>query len=323
MFRSLLLVFASATLLQAGDPALDAKCRDIAKKLSASPRLSEAMIKPYQQAADEVRAYFFRDYDIVRLTDDNRAFFCATVLKKESNEDVRLGAIRWLGQLRTSKTAAVTLGNLLGDKNMTIRAAAIQAIGGHRDPTLGPKLAKLLTDESPEIRRAALIGIGRLGDRKQVTAVQAAYKKYAKNDESDAPFGEALAALGENEQSLKIAQLAIRSRDHATRLCAVRALEYNPSMKVIPIFMENLVLELRRTISLDKNKPEWDAIYVTMVSELQRRTGKGIGHDAATWINWWEGVRTQYGAPAPVFDRDLVDGWMDQYRKMGPSKIRE
>ena len=320
----LVVALALAPFVRAGEPAeLDAACRAIAKKLATSTKLTELAMKPFQQAPDEVRIRFFRMYDAVRLSDDNRAYFVAVVLKKDESDDVRLAAIGWLGKLGGSKLATKTLAELLGDAKIPIRAAAIQAIGGHKDPTLGVRLVKLLGDENSDIRKAAILGLGRFGDRKQVPVLLAAYKKQTTGDEADVPFGEALAMLGETDVSLRIAPLGMKSRDHATRLSALRTLECNPSMKVIPVLMENLILELRRTISLDATKPDWDAIYATMCGELQRRTGKGIGHDAIGWYDWWDGVRAQYDAPAPAFDRERVGKWLDDYQKMGPSKIRE
>jgi hypothetical protein len=87
--------------------------------------------------------------------------------------------------------------------------------------------------------------------------------------------------------------------------------------------MENLALELRRTIALDPTQPNWDLIYVTMCTELQRRIGKNFGNDVVAWHKWWDTVREQYGAPAPVFDADIAQRWLDTYRKMGPSKVKE
>ena len=295
----------------------------IAKKLSATPKLSEAALKPLLTAPDEVRLRFLARPGEVKLTDENRAFLAGTLAHKDSSDAVKVAAIAWLGKLSASKTAAKELSDLLVDKNVAIRAAAIEAIGAHRDPTIGPRLGKLLTDDSPQIRTAAVIGLARVGDRKQVPAIIAAYKKYTTGDEADVKYGEALAMLGETDLSLKIAPLGMKSKDYATRLAAVHALECNPSMKVIPVFMDNLVLELRRTISLDPKTPDWDQIYVIMCSELQKRTGKNFGLDTISWIDWFEGVRAQYGAPAPLFDRDRVDRWMADYQKMGPSKIRE
>ena len=45
-------------------------------------------------------------------------------------------------KLPASKVAAKALADLLADKNVTLRSAAIQAIGEHKDPTIGPRLAK-------------------------------------------------------------------------------------------------------------------------------------------------------------------------------------
>jgi HEAT repeat protein len=321
MYRSALILLLP--LLAVAQDDADSAAAAIAKKLSATVKLSELSLKPLLTAPNDVRLRFFAKYDEVMLTDDNRAFLASTVAHKDASDAVKVAAVAWLGKLPESKVAAKTLADLLTDRNIALRAAAIEAIGEHKDPTIGPRLAKLLVDETPAIRKAAVIGLARTGDRKQVPAILNAYKKYRTGDEADTRYGEALAMLGENDVSLKIAPLGMKSRDHATREAAVHALECNPSMKVIPVLMDNLVLELRRTISLDPKKPDWDRIYVTMCSELQRRTGKNIGLDASAWIDWWEGVRVKYDAPAPAFDRARVDRWMDDYQKMGPSKIKE
>jgi HEAT repeats len=321
MHRALLSLLLPLLAVAQDDPGPAAAA--IAKKLSVPPRLTEPALKPLLTAPEEVRLRFLARPGDVDLTDDNRAFLASTLVHKDPSDTVKAAAIAWLGKLPASKIAAKALADLLADKNVALRSAAIQAIGEHKDPTIGPRLAKLLFDETPDIRKAAVIGLARIGDRKQVPAILDAYKKYSTGDEADVRYGEALAMLGEENLSLKIAPLGMKSRDYATRLAAVHALECNPSMKVIPVLMDNLVLELRRTISLDPKKPEWDKIYVTMCSELQRRTGKGIGLDTVGWIDWWEGVRVKYDAKAPAFDRDRVERWMADYQKMGPSKIRE
>ena len=265
MHRTLLLAILPLLAAAQDDPNIAAAA--IAKKLSATPKLSELSLKPLMAAPDDVRLRFLARPADVKLSDDNRAFLASTLVHKDPSDEVKAAAIAWLGKLPASKTASKALADLLVDKDVALRAAAIQAIGEHKDPTIGPRLVKLLTDESPEIRKAAVVGLARVGDRKQVPAIVAAYQKYTTGDEADVRYGEALAMLGEENLSLKIAPLGMKSRDHATRVAAVHALECNPSMKVIPILMDNLIMELRRTISLDAKAPDWDRIYVTMCSE--------------------------------------------------------
>src|SRR5262249_18474208 len=158
-----------------------------------------------------------------------------------------------------------------------LRQAGCEALTGYRgDPALAPKFAKMMGEDVKEVRIAAARALGKLGDRKQVPAIIAVYKKHKGDIDDDAVFGEALAGLAETEVSLEIAKAALRARNLATRYCAVNALEANPTMKVVPVIMDNLALELRRTISLDPKKPDWDIVYVTLCRELIRRTGKNF-----------------------------------------------
>lgn len=314
---------ASLPAVAGDDPALDVKCRELGKKLVMAAKLTELGVKPFQQAPDDVRKRFFEKHGDLPFTEENRAFFASLIARKDAVPEVRALAVRWLGKLSTNKTATKTLIDLLADRQAGIRAAAAEALVEHRDPGRSAKVGKLLIDPIAEVRLAAARSVGQMNDRQQVAPLIAAYKKFARKDDEDVAYGEALALLGEQKISLEIAAQAFKSRQTSTRLAAVRALEANPTLKVIPILMDNLALELRRTITLDPRQPNWDVIYVTMCTELQRRTGKVFGNDVIAWHHWWEMVRSQYMAPPPVFDADIARRWLETYRKMGPSTVKE
>ena len=297
---------------------------ELGKKLAGVQKLTELSFRPYLMADEEVRKELFKHYDALPFNEDNRAIFAMAVIRNDKSEDARQAAAGWLVKLKTNKTAIAKLGDLLADKNPAIRATAAEGLIGYRgDPTLGPKFAKLLTDDSPALRSAAVRALGKLGDRKQVPQIIAAYKKFKKGTDDDAPYAEALAALGETDVSLEIAKVCIKSRHQPLRVMAVYALESNPSMKVVPVLMDNLVLELGRTLRLDSTKEDWDIVYVTMCSELVRRTGKNFDNDVVGWYRWWSGVREEYGAAAPAFDEAIASRWLDAYRKMNPSKVKQ
>ena len=306
------------------DPDMPAAA--IAKKLSAVAKLSELSLRPLTTAPDDVRLRFFAKYDDVKLTDDNRLpFLAGVVARKDSSDAVKVAAIGWLGKLPESKVAAKRTGR--SPRRQERRAPDGRHPGARRPQGPGdraPTREALVRSGSRDPQGGRHRSGRWTGDQKATSPRSwAAYKKFKTGGEDDVRYGEALAMLGEEEVSLKIAPLGLKSRDFATREAAVHTLECVPSMKVIPVIMDNLILELRRTISLDPKKPDWDRLYVSMCSELQRRTGKDSGLDACAWIDWWEGVRAQYGAPAPAFERARVERWMDDYRKMGPSKIKE
>jgi hypothetical protein len=319
---ALLLVFNCFPLALAGGPS--AQALEIGQQLAKTAKLTDASIKAFTAADDDVRKALFALHDELKFTDASRLAFCLFVLKKDPNDDVRAGAAGWLGKMKDNKSAQKLLADLLGEKSPALRQAACEGLIGVRgDPLLGPKFAKLAFDDSPKVRQAAVRAVGKLNDRTQISTVMAAYKKFKKGGDEDAAYGEALALLGETEVSLGVARACLKSRSFSARLAAIGAIECNPSMKAIPVIMENLVLELGRTIALDPAKKDWDIIYLTMCSELVRRTGKNFGHDAAAWHAWWDGVREKYKAPAPAFDEAIVARWMEAYLKMGPSKIRD
>src|SRR4051812_15207414 len=97
-------------VLRAGDPAaLDARCKEIAKKLATPAKLSELGVKPFQQAPDDVRKRFLERHADVKLTDDNRAIFASVVARKDPLESIRVGAVGWLAKLPANKLATKTL----------------------------------------------------------------------------------------------------------------------------------------------------------------------------------------------------------------------
>jgi hypothetical protein len=304
------------------DPA--ATARDLAKRLAGVAKITDAQIRPLLAADPAVQIEFFKLLPETKITEPNRQVVCLGVLKSDDNDEVRAAAARALGRSKDMRLAIKPLTDLLAANSPVLRAAGCEGLTGYRlDPTLSAKFAKLLNDDAKQVRVASARAIGKLGDRKQVPLLIAAYKKHKGDVDDDAVFGEALAGLAESEVSLEIAKVAIRARNLATRVCAVNALEANPSMKVIPVIMDNLALELRRTIALDNKQPNWDVVYVTLCRELIRRTGKNYDNDAIGWHQWWEGVRASYKAAAPTFDEEIVQRWMDTYRKMGPTQIRE
>lgn len=321
---SALLVLTSLSLVVLAGDDPQAAAAALAKKLAATATLTDLSIKPLIAADEAVRKEFFKSLGGSKINENNRITLSAYFAKKDPSDDVRFAAAEGLLKAKDNKFALKTLGDLLADKTPALRkAACLGLIGVRGDPTLGPKFAKLLNDADPEVRQAAARAIGKLGDRTQTPAVLAAYKKHKTGGDEDAFLGEALANMGEVDISLEIAKTCLKSRDLQTRIAAANIVECNPSMKVIPLIMENLVLELRRTTTLDPKKADWDIVYVTMCSELIRRTGTNYGNDAAGWYKWWDGVRLKYNAPAPAFDAAIVARWMETYRKMGPSKLKE
>lgn len=320
---ALLVVALACSSARAGDD-VDAKCREMGKKLASAKLLTELAVKPFFAADDEVRRRFFKLYEEIPWNDEGRAAFAALASKRDPDEEVKVGAVEWLGRLTKTKSATKALGDAFLDKSPKVRAAAVAAVGAHRDPTWGPKLGKLLFDDTKELRLAAAKALGAQNDRKQTASIIAAYKKFGTKDDDDAVYGEALALLGETQISLEIATRCLKSRSFPARLAAVHAIEMIPSPeKTVPVLMENLILELRRSTTMDSTKPGWDVVYVTMCTELQRRTGQGNGNDATLWFDWWETVRTKYNAPAPAFDRALVTRWLDAYRAKNPGKVKE
>lgn len=320
---SLAWIFALPFLSLAGEDSATL-ARDLAKRLAGVAKITDVQIRPLLAADPTVQIEFFKLLPETKITELNRQALCLGVLKSDDNDEVRAAAARALGRSKEMRLAIKPLTDLLAAKSPVLRAAGCEGLTGYRlDPTLSAKFAKLLDDDAKQVRVAAARAIGKLGDRKQVSLLIAAYKKHKGDIDDDAVFGEALAGLAESDVSLEIAKAAIRGRSLATRVCAVNALEANPSMKVVPVIMDNLALELRRTISLDNKQPNWDVVYVTLCRELIRRTGKNYDNDAIGWHQWWEGVRTSYKAAAPTFDEEIVQRWMDTYRKMGPTQIRE
>jgi putative heme-binding domain-containing protein len=104
--------------------------------------------------------------DLARLWQDGSA-----------SVEVKLNVIRALTAV-TNSTARVMMGTFLGDKNDTVRAAALQSISLWRDRSFTNLLHRVLADPNPHIQRVAAEALGRVGDRGAVPALlNAEWKK--------------------------------------------------------------------------------------------------------------------------------------------------
>ena len=92
-------------------------------------------------------------------------------LLKDSKAAVRLSAARALGAVATTGTsAALTLGNALGDKDQRIRDASANALanmGQGAAPAL-PALLKSINDSSHHTRGPSAVALGAIGDSKAI-----------------------------------------------------------------------------------------------------------------------------------------------------------
>lgn len=76
-----------------------------------------------------------------------------------AQENTRLLAVRSLSHIRCSETIAPLL-SVVQDPQITIRAAAIEALGSFHDPRIPPILLHTLDDSAASVRREAVLGLG-------------------------------------------------------------------------------------------------------------------------------------------------------------------
>jgi putative membrane-bound dehydrogenase-like protein len=113
-----------------------------------------------------------------------RAVFTAVATNEGGGVPARLLAVGGLQQLWDADVRKVMLG-LITDKDDDVRRMACDALARNvpaDDFAAGEALAKRLTDESPVVRRAAALAVGRLGAGSAADALIVAWKADAKQD---------------------------------------------------------------------------------------------------------------------------------------------
>jgi HEAT repeat protein len=109
----------------------------------------------------------------------------------------------------------------LSDPDPNVRIAAIQALAGAKDTVAVPRIAELLQDSVPEVRKEAATGLGKIGDRRAAQPLADFYDKERVEDVQNAGI-RALVHLGSYSVQPLIGLL--RSIRPGVRVGAARAL---------------------------------------------------------------------------------------------------
>lgn len=147
----------------------------------AGPNASIEDLKAGLQSADATTRRLAQ-IELVRRSNSQpievRAVFAALAADDKSAIPTRLLAVGGLQQLWTADVQEVML-KLLADKDADVRRMACDALARNAkadDFAVGEALAKRLSDESPVVRRAAALAVGRLGAGSAPDALVAAWK---------------------------------------------------------------------------------------------------------------------------------------------------
>lgn len=190
------------------------------------------------------------------------------ISKTSTNQLARIHAIWGIGQLAaTDNSKAVTLGNLLSDKDPEIITQAAKVIGDVRYASTNDKLITLLKNTNPRVKLYAAQALGRT---KEESAIQPLLNLIAENNNEDVYLRHAavlaLSRIGKAEPMLKLA----KDKNEALRLAAVLVLR-KLSDPQISLFLsdsnEYIVTEAARAInddySIEGALPELAALLTT------------------------------------------------------------
>ena len=128
-----------------------------------------------------------------------------------------------LGRIEFS-SATDPLTKLLAADDEQVKRAAVQALGELKAQAVEDSLIELLKDDSLAIKSASVVALGRIGDRKAVPAVEAAFDEAVKREAPDTwEYAAALYRLG-NHDHIDLVIGALRSDYPDTRAGALEAL---------------------------------------------------------------------------------------------------
>jgi HEAT repeat protein len=106
------------------------------------------------------------------------------------------------------KASQPSIGALLDDKEIRVRAAAAYALGAHRDKAVTPWLLKALKDKDLNVRFAAAVGLGRVRDPASIPGLIGALR-----DKDEDVRGYAALALGDIRDRIATPHLVERLRE--------------------------------------------------------------------------------------------------------------
>lgn len=122
-------------------------------KAALKDRDSDVRILAFERTTEQLK----EDGDTKRLED-----FLVKVLKHNDSK-IRCLATESLVELKDSKHYGYLLGKSLKDKSEDVRETAVEALLKRHDESLLNLLVKTLADESSQVRRAAITGLGEIG----------------------------------------------------------------------------------------------------------------------------------------------------------------
>lgn len=245
---------------------------------------------------------------------------------RDPRKPVRLAVVGALALLRHAR-AMQNLETALRDKDPEIRMAAIEAVAARKDPRSEEVLRREAQRSEGETVHAAIRALGGYPSEETLKflgklAAQGAIE----------PRVTALETLGAMERPdlLPVFAQALKSREWAARVVAVRQIARLKTKEAVDLLVERMGKEEGRLLS-------------DIAEALQRLTGKGFITSAAHWKDWWAvnrdgfvpgaaeapaggvGVTTYHGVPVTslriIFCLD-ISGSMDSEVAGGPKETR-
>jgi len=145
-------------------------------------------------------------------------------------------------------------------------------------------------------------------------AILALYDREKADDLREFAFAESLANLGETKVSLTAARRALDSDNGRLRDSIVDSLRQIDSEAILPVAMEWLASEMRRTIDRVPGSGFDRGSYASLCFILTRG-GQKYQTDPTVWFEWWEKARVDYAAPPLKIDAGAVRKVYAEYKK--------
>lgn len=162
---------------------------------------------------------------IAHFGDPRGVPYAARLAREGADLTVRRAAIQALGRCGDRRATPALL-DALDDPAVEVRRAAVKVLGDLRVRSAASRLVALLKDEDPALRRAAVVALGQLRDRRALEPLVDQYKAHRHDIEKAALREDLVVAIGRigGRESLPVLIEAMSDDDVDVRLAAEQAL---------------------------------------------------------------------------------------------------
>jgi HEAT repeat protein len=272
--------------------AFEKSILDLGRYLASSGRLEAPHFKKYAAAPEAVRRQLFnyapKELDMPR---DNVLALCSYVVEHEPSSNIRSAAVNWLDGTNVEQLRL--LARLLADPSADVRLFATQALGFSKNPSAADSVAPMLADKDRHVRLTAVRALGFLGAKKYVPDIVKLHGRGSWKADELWYFAEALTPLGETDVCLKCVRAGSTSDNWNARCFSVRTLQKMAARVAVPVLMELLIPELKRSTA-ELQRANGGHVFGELCTALRKQTGETIGDDAVLWLRWWADNHARY-----------------------------